>query len=46
MTFIGAHAGHWLVSLLYVAPVVVIVGVLTVQARRDRRRERRETQDR
>jgi hypothetical protein len=33
-----AHTGHWLVNLLYVAPVVVIVATLAVQARRDRRR--------
>lgn len=33
-----AHVGHWLVSLLYLAPIVVIVGFLGVQAWRDRRR--------
>lgn len=36
-----AHAGHWLVSLLYLAPVILIVGALVVQNRRDRQRARR-----
>lgn len=36
-----AHTGHWLVSLLYLVPVVVIAGFLGVQAWRDRRRGRR-----
>lgn len=36
--FVLAHAGHWLVSVLYVVPVVVVVGFLTVQGRRERRR--------
>jgi hypothetical protein len=35
---ITAHAGHWLLGLLYVAPVAVIVGVLWVQSWRDKRR--------
>jgi hypothetical protein len=35
MTF--AHAGHWLVSLLYLAPVAVIVGFVGWQSWRDRR---------
>jgi hypothetical protein len=35
-----AHLGHWYVSLLYVAPVVAVGGMLAVQTRRDRRRER------
>ena len=34
-----AHAGHWLVELLYVAPVVVIVVFISVKALLDRRRE-------
>ena len=37
LTLIGAHAGHWFEGLLYVAPVVIVVGVLAVQGRRDRR---------
>jgi len=35
-----AHAGHWATSLLYFAPVVVLVGFLFVQSRRERRRAR------
>ena len=31
-----AHAGHWTVSLLYVAPVVLVVIMITVQGRRER----------
>ena len=34
-----AHAGHWLASLLYVAPVAVIVVALLWQGRRDKRRK-------
>ena len=34
-----AHAGHWLVSLLYLAPVLIVVLALVWQARRDRRDE-------
>jgi hypothetical protein len=37
-----AHFGHWYVSLLYLAPVFVIVIVLSVQSWRDRRQARRE----
>ena len=33
-----AHAGHWLASLLYVLPVVVVVAALLWQNFRDRRR--------
>ena len=32
-----AHAGHWLASLIYVVPVLVILGALGVQSLRDRR---------
>jgi len=32
-----AHSGHWLVNLLYVAPLVVAVGVLGYQSLKDRR---------
>jgi hypothetical protein len=32
-----AHAGHWLVQLLYLAPLVVLVGILVVTKLRDRR---------
>ena len=37
-----AHAGHWAVSLLYVAPVVIVVGWLSLQSWRDNRRRDRE----
>jgi hypothetical protein len=43
MTGVGgpplAHAGHWLASLLYVAPVALIVGALLWQSWRDKRRK-------
>jgi len=45
MPLILAHAGHWFLSLLYVAPVAIIVGVLMVQSRRDKRRAAREARD-
>jgi len=32
-----AHAGHWLVSLAYIAPLVFLVGVILVGKIRDRR---------
>ena len=37
---IFAHAGHWLVSLAYVAPVLVFVVWLAVVTVRDRRADR------
>ena len=33
-----AHAGHWAINLLYVAPLVIAVGVLGYQSIKDRRR--------
>jgi hypothetical protein len=33
-----AHAGHWLAGLLYLAPVVIVVGALGWQSVKDRRR--------
>jgi hypothetical protein len=33
-----AHAGHWIASLLYVAPVALIVCALLWQSWRDKRR--------
>jgi len=38
MTFVLAHFGHWWSSLLYLAPVVIVVGWLSIQAWRDRNR--------
>ena len=37
MIVLIAHVGHWAINLLYVAPLVVVVGVLGYQARKDRR---------
>ena len=36
-----AHVSHWAVNALYVAPIVVVVGVLGYQSFKDRRRVRR-----
>jgi len=33
-----AHAGHWLVQLIYLAPLVVLVGVIVAGRLRDRRK--------
>ncbi len=33
-----AHAGHWVLNLLYAAPVVILVAVLGYQSMKDRRR--------
>jgi hypothetical protein len=32
-----AHAGHWLAGLLYLAPVVIVIGALAYQSWKDRR---------
>ncbi len=40
-----AHAGDWIVNALYIAPVVVVVGVLVYQTRKDRRELEREGGD-
>lgn len=45
MPFVLAHAGHWLLNLLYVAPVFVFVVALSVISFRDRRRMRREERE-
>ena len=37
-----AHAGHWAVNLLYVAPLLIAVSVLGYQSMKDRRELRRE----
>jgi hypothetical protein len=34
---IVAHAGHWLAGLLYLAPVLIVVGALVYQSWKDRR---------
>lgn len=41
-----AHAGHWLVSLLYLAPVVILVGALLVARARDQRLDDEDDDDR
>ena len=33
-----AHLGHWYHSLFYLAPVLIVVVVLWIQERRERRR--------
>ena len=37
-----AHAGHWAINLLYVAPLLVAVSVLGYQSAKDRRALKRE----
>jgi len=34
-----AHAAHWYHSVLYLAPVLLVVGLLAWQSFRDRRRD-------
>jgi hypothetical protein len=36
-----AHVGHWWTSILYLAPVAVVVGWLGIQSWLQRRRDRR-----
>ena len=36
-----AHVGHWWTSILYLAPVVVVVAFLAVQSWRSKRRDQR-----
>jgi hypothetical protein len=40
-----AHAGHWLAGLLYLAPVLIVVGALGLQSMKDRRRGEDEPDD-
>ena len=35
-----AHAGHWLAQLAYLAPLILLVGLLVVGRLRDRRERR------
>jgi hypothetical protein len=35
---VTAHAGHWLVSLVYAAPALLLAGALAVSTLRQRRR--------
>jgi hypothetical protein len=41
-----AHAGHWLVQVAYLAPLVVLVAVLVAGRLRDRRERRAGRPDR
>jgi len=34
-----AHAGHWLVQLIYLVPLAVLLGVILWGRRQDRRRD-------
>ena len=34
-----AHAGHWIAELLYVVPVLAVVGWISIRAIIDRRRQ-------
>jgi hypothetical protein len=36
-----AHAGHWLVQLAYLVPLVALVGALLIGKLRERRERRR-----
>jgi len=38
MSVVFAHAGHWLVQILYAAPLIVMVLLLLVGRRKNRRR--------
>ena len=37
MTLVLAHAGHWLVQILYAAPLIVIVVLLIVGKMRNKK---------
>jgi hypothetical protein len=39
-----AHAGHWIAGLLYLAPVVIVVGALGYQSWKDRRTDHDEAE--
>lgn len=41
-----AHAGHWAVDLLYLAPLLIAVAVLGYQSIKDRREIKRSGNDR
>ena len=40
-----AHAGHWLINVLYVVPLFLVVAVLGVQSMKSRRELKREGGD-
>lgn len=41
-----AHAGHWAVSLIYFAPVAIVVGALALMSRRENPDAETPTEDR
>jgi hypothetical protein len=41
-----AHAGHWFAGLLYLAPVLIVVGALLYQSWKDKREGPDEDDDR
>jgi hypothetical protein len=41
-----AHFGHWYIQLLFVAPVAILVGVLSFQGWRENRAREKEEQRR
>ena len=45
MTFVLAHAGHWLESVVYLVPIVGFALWLAITAIKDRRRRRDEGGD-
>jgi cyanate permease len=40
-----AHFGHWYQSLLYLAPVLIVLAVLWVQERRERKHDANAARD-
>jgi hypothetical protein len=42
MMLVFAHAGHWLVQLIYLVPLAVLVGVIVAGRIRDRREAARD----
>ncbi|MFL5870884.1 MAG: hypothetical protein ACJ75R_07360 [Solirubrobacterales bacterium] len=34
-----AHAGHWAIWILYAVPVIVVLGSIVLQLRRERRED-------
>jgi hypothetical protein len=45
LMLVFAHAGHWLVQLIYLVPLAVLVTVIMVGRARDRREEARKAKD-
>jgi hypothetical protein len=45
VTVVVAHVGHWLVDLLYVAPLLLLLAFLAVGKIRERRTQRERRTD-